>query len=76
MVSIFPNPCLWRRSLRSNLGSIDLEKLYRATLKRRATAVLACQVFRGARLSSLLKRAPLKTPAWEATALLNSILKS
>ena len=32
MVSIFPNPCLWRRSLRSNLGGIDLEKLYRATL--------------------------------------------
>ena len=33
MVSIFPNLCLWRRSLRSNLGGIDLEKLYRATLK-------------------------------------------
>ena len=32
VVSIFPNPCLWRRSLRSNLGGIDLEKLYRATL--------------------------------------------
>ena len=32
MVSIFPNLCLWRRSLRSNLGGIDLEKLYRATL--------------------------------------------
>ena len=28
----FPNLCLWRRSLRSNLGGIDLEKLYRATL--------------------------------------------
>ena len=33
MVSIFPNLCLWRRSLRSNVGGIDLEKLYRATLK-------------------------------------------
>ena len=33
VVSIFPNPCLWRRSLRSNLGGIDLEKLYRATLR-------------------------------------------
>ena len=32
VVSIFPNLCLWRRSLRSNLGGIDLEKLYRATL--------------------------------------------
>ena len=32
VVSIFPNPCLWRRSLRSNLGGIDLEKLHRATL--------------------------------------------
>ena len=32
VVSIFPNLCLWRRSLRSNLGGIDLEKLYRATI--------------------------------------------
>ena len=32
VVSIFPNLCLWRRSLRSNLGGIDPEKLYRATL--------------------------------------------
>ena len=32
MVSIFPNLCLWRRSLRSNVGGIDHEKLYRATL--------------------------------------------
>ena len=33
MVLIFPNLCLWRRSLRSNVGGIDPEKLYRATLK-------------------------------------------
>ena len=33
VASIFPNLCLWRRSLRSNLGGIDLEKLYRATLR-------------------------------------------
>ena len=33
MVLIFPNLCLWRRSLRSNLGGIDPDKLYRATLK-------------------------------------------
>ena len=32
MVAIFPKLCLWRRSLCSNLGGIDLEKLYRATL--------------------------------------------
>ena len=32
MVSIFPNLCLLRRSLRSNLGGIGLEKLYRATI--------------------------------------------
>ena len=32
VVSIFPNLCLWRRSLCSNLGGIDLEKLYRATI--------------------------------------------
>ena len=32
VVSIFPNLCLWRRSLRSNLGGIGLEKLYRATI--------------------------------------------
>ena len=33
VVSVFPNLCLWRRSLRSNVGGIDPEKLYRATLK-------------------------------------------
>ena len=32
VVSVFPNLCLWRRSLRSNVGGIDPEKLYRATL--------------------------------------------
>ena len=30
MVAIFPNVCLWRRSLCSNLAGIDPEKLYRA----------------------------------------------
>ena len=33
VVAIFPNLCLWRRSSCSNLGGIDREKLYRATLK-------------------------------------------
>ena len=33
VVAIIPNLCLWRRSLCSNLGGIDPEKLYRATLK-------------------------------------------
>ena len=32
MVAIFPKLCFWQRSLRSNLGGIDPEKLYRATL--------------------------------------------
>ena len=32
VVAIFPKLCLWRRSLCSNLGRIDAEKLYRATL--------------------------------------------
>ena len=32
VVAIFPKLCLWRGSLCSNLGGIDPEKLYRATL--------------------------------------------
>ena len=32
VVLILPNLCFWRRSLRSNVGGIDPEKLYRATL--------------------------------------------
>ena len=31
----FPNACLWRRSLCSNLAGIDPEKLYRATVKHK-----------------------------------------
>ena len=34
VVAIFPKLCLWRRSLCSNLGGIDPEKLYRATLSK------------------------------------------
>ena len=34
VVAVFPKLCLWRRSLCSNLGGIDPEKLYRATLNR------------------------------------------
>ena len=30
-LQFFPNACLWRRSLCSNLAGIDSEKLYRAT---------------------------------------------
>ena len=33
VVAIFPKLCLWRRILYSNLRGIDLEKLYRATLR-------------------------------------------
>ena len=32
VVAIFPKLCLWQRSLCSNLGGIDPEKLFRATL--------------------------------------------
>ena len=32
MVSIFPNLCLWRRGLRTNVGGIHSKKIYRATL--------------------------------------------
>ena len=32
VVAIFPNLCLWRRSLCSNLGGIDHKILYRATI--------------------------------------------
>ena len=32
VVAIFPKLCFWRRSLCSNLGDIDPEKLYRVTL--------------------------------------------
>ena len=32
VVSIFPNLCLWRRGLRTNVGGIHSKKLYRATL--------------------------------------------
>ena len=34
VVGIFPNVCLWRRSLCSNLAGIDPEKLYRAIFIR------------------------------------------
>ena len=34
VLAIFPNLCLWQRSLCPNLGGIDPEKLYRATLRK------------------------------------------
>ena len=34
VVLIFPNLCLWRLSLRSNVGGIHSKKLYRATFNR------------------------------------------
>ena len=40
MVAIFPKLCFWRRSLCSNLGGIDPEKLYRATLRGHRTEFL------------------------------------
>ena len=42
VVAIFQNVCLWRRSLCSNLGGVDPEKLYRATLTTRR-AVACCR---------------------------------
>ena len=33
VVAVFPNLCSWRCSLCSNLGGIDPQKLYRATLR-------------------------------------------
>ena len=56
-MSIFPNLCLWRRSLHSNLGGIDLEKLYRATLKR----FLCCQI-KSPFLETFLKRSSAHQP--------------
>ena len=38
VVAIFPKLSLWRRSLSSNLGGIDREKLYRATVYASAQA--------------------------------------
>ena len=58
VVVIFPNLCLWRRSLCSNLGGIDLEKLYRATL-RREKASLPVDVRRSK--TSLLKLPNIKS---------------
>ena len=37
VVLIFPNLCLWRRSVRSNVGGIHSKKLYRATLSQNVT---------------------------------------
>ena len=34
VLAIFPNLCLWQLSLCPNLGDIDPEKLYRATLRK------------------------------------------
>ena len=59
MVLIFPNICLWRRSLRSKLGGIDPEKLYRATLSSLPTCESAQEVkLEGSHhtISSRLKR--------------------
>ena len=41
VVAIFPNLCLWRLSLCSNLGGTDPEKLYRATLRKEFTRPIA-----------------------------------
>ena len=54
MVAIFPNLCFWQGSLCSNLGGIDPEKLYRATLtKVKKTVAVTAQNVR-----IMLKSAP------------------
>ena len=45
MVAIFPKLCFWQRSLCSNLGGIDPEKLYRATLIQRSDVARLLQDF-------------------------------
>ena len=60
MVSIFPNLCLWRHSLRSNLRGIDPEKLYRATLRVSSSHYSLLPAF----LNSQLKH-PLKSVSLE-----------
>ena len=46
IVLIFPNPCCWRRSLCSNLGDIDPEKSFRATLNKLAAGYSLKQCMR------------------------------
>ena len=43
-MAIFPNVCLWRRSLCSNLAGIDPEKLYRAIFTSTAYVVASALV--------------------------------
>ena len=45
VVAIFPKLCLWWRSLCSNLGGIDPEKMYRVTLKHMEVHKLMSQWF-------------------------------
>ena len=47
VVAIFPTLCLWWRSLCLNLGGIDPQKLYRATL-RRSSAISHWLISKGA----------------------------
>ena len=67
-VAIFPNLWLWRLSLCSNLGGIDPEKLYRATLRTEFTRPIAKSTSPGlsdttffARWLELLSSAPQAT---------------
>ena len=46
VVLIFPNLCLWRRSLRSNVGGMHSKKLYRATLKHKTVSLAVNQPFK------------------------------
>ena len=61
VVSIFPNLCLWRRRLLSNLGGINLEKLYRATLIYSLLFSLFLQHYH---ISERLRRATKRGKFW------------
>ena len=76
MVVIFPKLCLWRRSLCSNVGGIDPEKLYRATLSGQLRFyhlylyfVLSAADNEGSRYFSEETNGPFRSNTWGAPQL-------
>ena len=75
VVAIFPNLCLWRLSLWSNLGGIDPEKLYRATLRKEFTRPIAKSTSPGLSDTTFFARwLELLSPAPQATLTLSFML--
>ena len=70
MVLIFPNLRLRRRSLRSNLGGIDPEKLYRATLSFSSTQGSEMDGFAFEQIQGMKASA---TPAPKTSLILSSL---